>query len=61
MKKLCPICKKHVDENIVGVCRDAEQWIIDSIRRAHPEWVEKDGTCSKCLDYYRSLGPAGCQ
>ena len=61
MKKECPICKRVVDEDITNLCQDAENWVIASIRRVHPEWVQKDGTCSKCLDYYKKLGPSGCR
>jgi hypothetical protein len=61
MKKTCPICKKTVDENVVQMCTEAEDWILESIRRHHPDWVEKDGSCSKCLEQYRNMGPSGCR
>ncbi len=56
MEKKCPICNKLVQENIVKVCEEAEDWILQSIKRAHPDWVEKDGSCSRCLIYYKDLG-----
>lgn len=61
MKKKCPICGKEVDENISGLCQDAEAWIIEAIRRQHPDWVREDGSCAKCLQHYRKTGPAGCR
>ncbi len=56
MKKKCPICKTQVEEDMVKLCQDAEDWIIQSLKRAHPDWVEQDGTCSKCLQQYKNLG-----
>ncbi len=56
MKKKCPICSRLVRENILKVCEEAEDWILQSIKRAHPDWVEKDGSCSRCLNYYKKLG-----
>lgn len=56
MQKKCPICNRLVEENIVNLCRDAEDWILQSIKRAHPDWIERDGTCSRCLNYYKKLG-----
>ncbi|HAJ56758.1 MAG TPA: hypothetical protein DCL35_03185 [Candidatus Omnitrophica bacterium] len=61
MRKECPICKKSVEEDVSKICQDAEDWIIKAIRRSHPDWVEKNGTCSKCVDYYKKQGPSGCK
>ena len=55
MKTKCPICKKDVDENVAEICKDAENWTIQTIKRLHPDWVEENGSCSKCLDYYKHL------
>ncbi len=56
MRKKCPICNRFIEENIVKLCQDAEDWILQSIKRAHPDWVERDGSCSRCLNYYKKLG-----
>jgi 4a-hydroxytetrahydrobiopterin dehydratase len=56
MKKLCPICKKEVDEEIIKTCNDAHDWVVRSIRRDHPNWVASDGSCPKCMAYYNNLG-----
>ena len=56
MKKQCPICQHTVEEDTIRICQEAQDWIIDAIRHQHPDWVKSDGTCSKCLDYYRRLG-----
>ncbi|MEW6008711.1 MAG: hypothetical protein AB1629_03670 [Candidatus Omnitrophota bacterium] len=54
-KKICPICQKKVDASIIKACTEAEKYVIENIRRSHPEWVEKDGACPKCIDYYKNL------
>jgi protein-disulfide isomerase len=56
MNKACPLCKKEVDEELIKTCVDAEKWVIAQIRAKHPDWVVADGSCPKCLDYYRDLG-----
>ena len=37
------------------ITRIAEQWLIEIIKEQNPGWVEKDGSCDKCIDYYKSL------
>lgn len=54
-KKICPVCKKEIDEHVIDVCRESYQFIIDRIKQEHPDWVEKDGACPKCVDYYKKL------
>jgi len=56
MNNVCPLCKKEVDERVIKTCLDAEKWVIDQIRTRHPDWIVSDGSCAKCLDYYRNLG-----
>lgn len=33
----------------------AEKFVLDSIRFDHPEWVDEEGGCPKCNEYYESL------
>ena len=54
-KKYCPICKKQEKVSIVDVCKDAYEWLVNKIKEEHPEWVEKDGACPKCIEYYKKL------
>jgi hypothetical protein len=56
MKSRCPVCKKFVEEDMVKLCQEADDWILTTIRRAHPDWIETDGSCSKCIEYYKRLG-----
>jgi len=56
MKRRCPICQAYVEEDMVKICQESEEWILESIKRTHPQWVEKDGSYSECLEYYKQLG-----
>lgn len=48
---ICPLCGKPMDsaEHI------AEQWVLREIQKEHPDWIESNGLCTKCIAYYRSL------
>ena len=50
------VCGKSSKEEIVDVCTTAYDYIIEQIKKDHPEWVEKDGACPKCIEYYKKLG-----
>jgi hypothetical protein len=55
MKYKCQICNKYIDE-FAGIAHiKAEEYLIDLIRRNHPEWNEKGKTCHQCVEYYRKL------
>ena len=49
--KYCKACNKEVEQ----VLYDLDAEIIKAIVQENPGWVEADGVCTKCLDYYRSL------
>lgn len=54
-KKLCPICKKQKEDLIVNICTDAYKFVIKRIKEGHPDWIEEDGACPKCIEYYKKL------
>ena len=54
-KKYCPICKGEKGTAIVDVCQASYAWIIEKIKRDHPDWVKKDGACPKCVEYYEKI------
>jgi len=54
-KKKCPLCNQEKSSNIVNTCISAYQYIIRRIKQEHPGWVEKDGACPKCVEYYKNL------
>ena len=43
-----------MDRNLILFLDHTEQHIIDRIKEAHPEWVEEDGVCKPCAEYYKS-------
>ena len=53
MDYVCPVCGTSVSENLREYIEHTEKHVIDVIKLKHPEWVEKDGLCHKCLDYYK--------
>jgi len=54
-KYRCQICDREIDDFASIAHIKAEEYIINLIRRDHPEWKEKDKTCHKCIEYYRKL------
>lgn len=53
MQYSCPICQEKVSEELTSYMDHTESHIVDVIKEKHPDWVEEDGLCQKCLDYYR--------
>ena len=53
MKYYCSVCHKEIDGDAVVYINHIETHIIDQIKAEHPEWIEEDGLCQKCVDYYR--------
>lgn len=54
-KKYCPLCNKVMEEPIVDVCTEAYRYVIERIKDDHPDWVEEDGACPKCWEFYKKL------
>lgn len=55
MKYRCQICDRDIDDFASIAHIKAEEYLIDLIRKNHPEWKEDDKTCHKCIEYYRKL------
>ena len=56
----CPLCGGDVamDELQAHVQMDSEEirgYVLSVIRTSHPEWVESDGSCAECWEYYHNL------
>ncbi len=51
----CPLCGDYLHADIADLHAMAEDWVIRKIRRDHPEWIEANGACPKCLEFYRNL------
>lgn len=54
-KYKCQICDRYIDENVAIQHIKAEEYIINLIKKEHPEWKKEEKTCHSCLDYYRKL------
>ncbi|MDI6606723.1 MAG: hypothetical protein QME65_06255 [Candidatus Omnitrophota bacterium] len=51
----CQICGREIDEFASIAHIKAEEYLIELIKRDHPEWKKEHDTCHKCVDYYRKL------
>jgi len=47
----CILCK----EGAVCLNHELEQSVIEMIKKSNSEWVETDGACPKCEEYYAGL------
>ena len=55
---ICALCGHEID----SVSHIMEQFVIDAIKKDHPDWKQQDGSCSKCIEYYKRLdNPADAQ
>jgi len=54
-KHKCQICARNIDDSVALAHIKAEEYLIELIRRDHPEWNKEKGTCNLCLEYYREL------
>ncbi|MFP4472597.1 MAG: hypothetical protein ACLFPX_01830 [Candidatus Omnitrophota bacterium] len=53
MSYRCPICGEELGDDLQVFVDHMEEKIVVEIKRDHPEWVQKDGMCPKCRDYYK--------
>ncbi|MFH0762353.1 MAG: hypothetical protein V1925_00490 [Candidatus Omnitrophota bacterium] len=51
----CQICGREIDEFVSIAHAKAEEYLIELIKRDHPEWNKEHDTCHKCVEYYRRL------
>ena len=49
----CPVCQKQIERDLVRFLSHTDEHVIEVIKQKHPEWVESDGICHRCYDYYR--------
>ncbi len=54
MSYKCPVCGEQIKRDLTAYIDHTEKHIIDEIKGNHPDWVEKNGLCHKCLKYYRN-------
>ena len=51
----CQICDRAIDEATALTHIKAEEYLLELIRKDHPEWKENEKTCHKCVEYYKEL------
>jgi hypothetical protein len=54
-KYRCKLCNRDIDEKVALSHIKAEEYLIELIRKDHPQWKKEDDTCYTCLEYYRKL------
>ena len=54
MSYQCAACGEVINADLLVYVDHTEKHIVELLKHDHPEWVEKDGVCKKCLDYYRA-------
>lgn len=54
-KYKCHICRRDIDEKVALTHIKTEEYLIDLIRKNHPEWKLDKALCKHCVDYYRTL------
>ena len=54
MEYQCSACGTKVGADMLVYRDHINQHIVDLLKADHPNWIEKDGVCKKCLEYYES-------
>lgn len=52
---VCSICRRPIDEESALTHVKAEEYLLELIRKDHPQWKEEEGACLRCVEYYREL------
>ena len=52
MDYICPVCKEKLERDPSVVIPHTDEHIVDAIKKGHPEWIDTDGLCPKCLAFY---------
>ncbi|MBU0468273.1 MAG: hypothetical protein KKD07_09965 [Candidatus Omnitrophica bacterium] len=54
MEYKCDLCKKSISGGVLPYSEHVEDHIMELIKARHPDWVETDGICKKCYEYYKN-------
>ena len=54
MQYQCAACGTIMSGDLLVYVDHTEKHIVDLVKHDHPDWVEKDGLCQKCLEYYKA-------
>ena len=47
----CKLCGKQCDD----LNHEIEHLVMQMIKNENPQWVESDGACKRCIQYYSDL------
>lgn len=53
MEFICPTCGKGLPRELLVIIPHTEGHIVDAIKEKHPDWIESNGICKKCYEYYK--------
>ncbi len=48
---ICSLCQKDSHD----ILYELDSLVISLIKKHNPQWVEEDGSCQKCVDYYNNF------
>lgn len=54
-KYRCQICERMIEEEHALMHAKAEEYLINLIKKDHPQWQQGSPTCKECVEYYRKL------
>ncbi len=54
MEYKCSVCSQEVGKDLLNYVNHTQEHILDEIKAANPDWIEGDGVCQKCYDYFKS-------
>ena len=53
MDYVCSVCGQKVAADLMVFKLHTEKHIIDLVKHDHPNWIDSEGLCKKCFDYYK--------
>ena len=51
-KIICPLCNDQVSHLVYQYHLESERIVLEKIKQSNPGWVEDNGACKRCIDYY---------
>lgn len=53
MEYKCSVCGETIKEGMEVFLTHTDKHVVDIIKEKHPQWVDADGVCHKCVEYYK--------
>lgn len=53
MDYCCDVCGQKVSADLMVYKLHTEKHIVDLVKHDHPDWIETNGLCQKCFEYYQ--------